>query len=324
MLNSLKKYGFGGLALLFMVSGFALPSQAAYPEKPVTAIVGFGAGGGTDQVCRFLCGMVEKDLKQSFVVSNLPGASGARSIGEVLKAKGDGYTLLFMTSNLSTLKATGHTKHTYKDLKQIVAVNFDSPALIVRTDSPYKTLEDFIAAAKEKPGRINIGTGAPGGLWHVGILAFEKAAGIKLNSIPTTSGGAGAAVRLMGGHVEAIFNPPNEAIAQLKSGEFRVLATTSSEKLAAFPDVPTFKSKGMDVLIASYRGFHVPPSTPDEVVKVLEEAFAKAAKSEEYKNFMNTTFSNATFMNAADYTKYLEWELPEYTKLIELAGLKKN
>ena len=324
MFCSWKKYGLSGLAAIILAAGMTLPAQAAYPEKPVTTLVGFAAGGGTDQVARFLCGMVEKDLKQPFLVSNLPGASGARSITETVKAKPDGYTLLFMTSNLSTLQATGQTKLTYKDLKQVVAVNFDSPALIVRSDSPYKTLEDFIEAAKKAPGKLNIGTGAPGGLWHVGILAFEKAAGIKLNAIPASSGGAAAAVSLMGGHVEAIFNPPNEAIAQLKTGEFRVLATTSAEPLASFPDVPTFKSKGLDVIIASYRGYHVPKDTPDEVVKVLEAAFSKAVNSEEYRQFMQNTYSNATYMDHEAFTKYLSWELPEYTKLIEMAGLKRN
>lgn len=298
-------------------------AQAAYPEKPITVLVGFAAGGGTDQVARFVCGMIEKDLHQPVVISNVPGASGARSLGEAAKARPDGYTVLFITSNLSTLRATGHTKLTHEYLRPVVAVNYDSPALIVRADSPYKTLEDFIAAAKEKPGKINIATGAPGGLWHFGILEMERAAGIKLNIIPATSGGAVAAVSLMGKHVEAICNPPNEAIPQLKSGEFRILASTSAERLADFPDVPTFREKGLDVVIASYRGFFVPKNTPDAVVNTLAQAIEKAAHSQEYRDFMKATFSNGTFMDPAAYTKYLEWELPAYTKLVKNAGLSR-
>lgn len=316
---------FPTLALLFLGALLILPSgmaRAAYPEKPVTVLVGFAAGGGTDQVARFLSGMAEKELRQPFIVSNIPGASGARSLAETKKARPDGYTVLFITSNISTLQATGQTQLTYKDFQPIIAVNFDSPALIVRSDSPYKTLEDFIAAAKANPGKINIGTGAPGGLWHLSILAFEKAAGIKLNTIPTTSGGAGAAVRLMGKHIDAIFNPPNEAIAQLKSGDFTMLATTSGAALASFPTVPTFKQKGMDIVIASYRGFHVPLGTPDDVVQTLAQAFAKAVQSKEYAEFMETTFSNAVYMDKDAYAAYLEWELPVYTKLVEEAGLK--
>lgn len=313
------------LALIGMaVFGGLSSAQADYPKKPITILVGFSAGGGTDQVGRFLCGIMEKDLGQPCVVSNIPGASGARSLMEITKAKPDGYTVLFITSNISTLKATGHSPLTYKDIKQIVAVNFDSPALIVRSDAPYKTLEEFVTAAKASPGKINIGTGAPGGLWHLGILAFEQAAGIKLNIIPNTAGGAGAAVRLMGKHVDAIFNPPNEAIAQLKSGEFKLLASTSEKRVASFPDVPTFKEKNMNVRIASYRGFHVPQDTPDEIVAILAKAIEKAANSEEYHEFMKSTFSNAIYMNTEDYIRYLERELPEYTKLVERAGLKKN
>lgn len=320
----IRSGGLAGALATLLLCGTGTPVQAAYPEKPVTVLVGFSAGGGTDQVGRFISGAVEKELKQPFLVSNIPGASGARSLMEITKAKPDGQTLLFITSNISTLKATGHSPLTYKDVKPIVAVNFDSPALIVRSDSSYKTLEDFVATAKANPGKINIATGAPGGLWHVGILAFEQAADIKLNIIPTPAGGAGAAVSLMGKHVEAIFNPPNEAISQLKSGEFRALASTSENRIEAFPDVPTFKEKNMNVLIASYRGFYVPKDTPEEIVSILAKAIEKAAKGQEYRKFMNDTFSNAIFMDREAFTRYLEWELPEYTKLIERAGLKKN
>ena len=104
----------GLLVAAGLFAGSARTGLAAYPEKPVTVLVGFAAGGGTDQVARFLSGMVEKDLKQPFVISNIPGASGGRSLAEIARARPDGYTVLFMTSNLSTLKATGHSPHTYK------------------------------------------------------------------------------------------------------------------------------------------------------------------------------------------------------------------
>ena len=305
-----------------VLSGFA-PAQAIdYPAKPITVYVGFAPGGGTDQVARFLCGMIEQKLGQPVVVSNIPGASGARSIKDTVRARPDGYTVLFMTSNLSTLQATGHSPYTYKDLKQIAGVNFDAPALIVRTDSPWKTLEDFTAAAKASPKKINVGSGTPGGLWHLSILALEHAAEIKVNTVPSTSGGAAAAIRLMGKHLHAIIVPPNEALAQLKSGEFRMLAIMTEDRIANFPDVPTFKEKGLDLVIASHRGFHAPTNTPDDIVQKLAGLLQEAVASPQYAEFMTQTFSNALFEGPEEFTKYLEWELPAYTELVEKAGLK--
>lgn len=304
-----------------VLSGFA-PAQAVdYPAKPITVYVGFAPGGGTDQVARFLCGMIEQKLGQPVVVSNIPGKRRAQHQGY---RQGQTGRLYSAVHDLQPVHAAGngHSPYTYKDLKQIAGVNFDAPALIVRTDSPWKTLEDFTAAAKASPKKINVGSGTPGGLWHLSILALEHAAEIKVNTVPSTSGGAAAAIRLMGKHLDAIIVPPNEALAQLKSGEFRMLAIMTEDRIANFPDVPTFKEKGLDLVIASHRGFHAPKNTPDDIVQKLAGLLQEAVASPQYAEFMTQTFSNALFEGPEEFTKYLEWELPAYTELVEKAGLK--
>ncbi len=309
------------LVLLCLI---AAPARAAYPEKPVTCMVGFAVGGGTDQVARFLADLMSKDLGQRFVVTNIPGASAAHSVNRTVEGKPDGYTIMLITSNVSVLKALGITQYTYKDMRQIAGVNYDSPGLMVHKDSPYKTLEDFIADAKARPGKINIGVGVPGGMWHLALMRFVKRSGIEVNVVPNTTGGGNVNIRLLGRHVDAAFIPPNEAIAQMRNGDFRMLAITSEKRMAAFPDSPTFKERGIDAVVAAYRGFHMPKGTPDAIVKVLEESIKKAVNSDEYKEFMSSTFSNSIYMTGAEFTKYLEWELADYTKLVEEAGLKKD
>lgn len=304
--------------ILALALGTIAPVQGAeYPEKPVTAFVGFAPGGGTDQVLRFIAGNLEKKLGQPVVVNNLPGASGARAVEEVVGATPDGYTLLFMTSNISTLKATGHTNRTYADLEPIAGVNFDAPAVIVRTDAPWNTIEEFLDAAKAKPKQITVGTGAPGGLWHLSIMALENASGAKFNTVPSTTGGGAAQVRLLGKHVDAIVVPPNEALSPLKSGEFKLLATMTDERLKNFPDAPTFKEKGMDLVIASHRGFYAPKGTPAPIIEKLATLIGEVANSPEYAQFMEETYSNGESKNPGEFTEYLAWELPEYTKLVE-------
>lgn len=308
------------LGVWFCLGGVA-PAQAAYPEKPVTVLCPFGAGGGTDQVARFISGLLEKQLKKPFLVVNNPGGSGARGLGELVAAKPDGYTVLLMTSNISTLQTTGHTDLTYKDMTPVASANFDAPALMVHKDSGITTLDEFIAAAKKNPGSFNIGTGSPGGLWHIGLIDFAKKADLKVNIIPATTGGAAASVQLMGKHVNAIVIPPNEAIAPLKSGEFVLLGMMSESRLPNFPDVKTFKEQGLDVSISSHRGFIVPKGTPQAIVDLLAAELEKAINSKEYEAFMYETFSNKLYRDTKEYTDYLDQELKTYSDLIKDAGL---
>jgi tripartite-type tricarboxylate transporter receptor subunit TctC len=298
--------------------------KVTYPVKQLTVVVPFGAGGGTDQVARMLAGIMEPDFGQPIVCVNKTGGAGAVGYTETANAKPDGYNIVLSTSNISTIKATGNSQLTYKDFEPIIAVNFDSPALMVRSDSPFSSAKELLDYAKENPKKINIGTGSPGGLWHVGVIKLEKEADVKFNIVPSTTGGAKASVSLLGGHVDAIAIPPNEAIAQLKSGEFKMLAIMTSERVKAFPDVPTFKELGYDVEIISLRGYLAPKGTPAEIVKILHDKIKKAMDNEKYIDYMDKQVSNIIYMDSAKYKQYLEKEFINYTKLIEEAGLAKG
>lgn len=298
--------------------------KGKYPEKPLTMVIPFGAGGGTDQVARMLAGIMEKDFGQPIICVNKTGGAGAIGYTETANAKPDGYNIVLSTSNISTIKATGNSQLTYQDFEPIIAVNFDAPALMVKADSPYKTAKELLDYAKKNPKKLNVGTGTPGGLWHVGVIKLEKEAGVQFNIVPSTTGGASASVSLLGGHVDAIVIPPNEAIAQIKSGEFRMLGTMTPERLKDFPDVPTFNEMGYNVVILSLRGYLAPKGTPAEIVKVLHDHLKKAMENEKYINYMKDQVSNIIYMDSAKYKEYLAKEYESYTKLIEEAGLAKK
>jgi len=294
-----------------------------YPNQALTVVIPYGAGGGTDQVARIIGGLIEENgFGKPVVGVNKVGGGGAVGLTETANSKSDGYTIVLSTSNISTLRETGNTELIYSDFEPIIAVNFDAPVLMVRSDSEWKTAEEFLTYAKENT--VNIGTGSPGGLWHVGAIKLQKESNTKFNIIPSSTGGASASVSLMGGHVAAIVIPPNEAIAQIKSGEFRVLASMTPDRIKAFPEVPTFKELGYDVEILSLRGYLAPKGTPKEIIKILHDEIKKAMDSSKFINYMDEQVSNVIYMDSEGYTKYLEKELSSYSQIIKEAGLSKK
>lgn len=321
---NLKKIVMLLVALAVVVT--SMPVQAAYPEKPVSIVIGYKPGGGTDIVARIMADVMSKMTKHKFVVQNMPGAGSGLAQDTVADSKPDGYQIYMSTSMMNLVKKLGQSKYTYADMDQLGSVNYDAPALIVNSDSKCKTLEDFIKYAKEAKEKINIGTSLPAGIWHMALIRFVKRAGIedKVNVVPNTGGGGGQNVALLGRHVEAIFNAPNEASSQLKNKEFRILAIAAPERSETFKDVPTFREKGIDCSILTMRGFHAPKGLPADVRAFLVKAIKDAAASKEFKDFAENTFSIATYMSPEDYRKYNDGEYPDYLKLLDETGLVKK
>ncbi|KJS22652.1 MAG: hypothetical protein VR72_04730 [Clostridiaceae bacterium BRH_c20a] len=294
--------------------------EVDFPKRNINISIPFGAGGGTDQVGRILAGLAEKNSGVNWVCTNDIGGAGALAMGNIAKSTPDGYNLLFITSNISVLKHMGHTELNYENFEPIIAVNTDPAALIVRSDSGWNTLEDFIAAAKEK--RLKVQTGAAGGLWQVGALAMKNALNLDLNIIPSGTGGAPAAPALLGKQVDAIAIAPNEALSGLKTGEFKVLVSLGRDRSALGPDAPTMVELGYpDITAQAVRAFYAPKGTPPEVVKKLHDMLKAAVESKEYPEYMESTGSTVNYMNTEDLVKYLEWEFEAYKKLLAFAGL---
>ncbi len=305
------------LAALCLIA--PLSPAGDFPEKAVTIICPYGAGGGTDLAMRIMGEFAAKQLGQSVVVTNKTGGTGTIGLLAALDAKRDGYTLVSATADLVTLPFLGIVDNLKTDdFDLIAAVNGEPAAIIVKTDAPWKNLKDFIADAKKRPGDISLANAGSGNIWHLSALGLENATGAEFNHVPYQSGGAAAIIGLLGGHVDAVVASAAEAAANIAAGELRALAVAGDARLAAFPEVPTYKEEGVDLVIVAVRGVCAPMGIPAANLKVLREAFAKAVQDPECQK--KILAANMTYMpkDAAGAESLLNEMRPAFAKAIEI------
>jgi tripartite-type tricarboxylate transporter receptor subunit TctC len=309
--------------LLFSFTVFAW-GQDAYPSKPITMVVPFPPGGVAEIVGRPLAAELEKSLRQPIVLINRPGAGGAVGMGSVARAPGDGYTLLMGLSSISIFpvsdRINGKTPaYELKDFAPIALITADPTVLVVRTDGPYKTLKDFVDAAKANPGKINYSSSGVYGTLHVSMEIFANAAGIKLFHVPYQGGGP-AVTALLGGQVEALASGPAPAIGQIRGGKMRALASWSTERLALLPEIPTFKELGYDAEFYIWTGVFAPATTPAPIVHRLREAVRTAASSAEFKASMEKVQTPVAYLDAPEFQKYWDRDAARLKVALEKIG----
>jgi len=295
-----------------------------YPSKPITLVVPFPPGGVAEIVGRPLAMELEKSLRQPVLIINRPGAGGAVGMASVAKAPGDGYTLLMGLSSISIFpvsdRINGKTPaYELKDFAPIALITADPTVLVVRTDGPYKTLKDFVDAAKANPGKINYSSSGVYGTLHVSMEIFANAAGIKLFHVPYQGGGP-AVTALLGGQVEALASGPAPAIGQIRGGKMRALASWSSERLALLPEIPTFKELGYDAEFYIWTGVFAPAATPAELLSKIRNAVRQAATSAEFKSAMDKVQTPVSYLDAPEFQKYWERDAARLKVALEKIG----
>lgn len=295
-----------------------------FPTKPISIICPTAAGGGTDAIARALAKVTEPTFGQSITIVNKPGAGNALGLTEGLNANPDGYTVTFAPVEIILHPLMGNVPWKVTDFKPVILINVDAAAVSVLADSPYKTLEDFIKAAKDKPGSLKVGASAPGTIWHLAALGLQDKAGIKTNILPYAGGAAPAITDLLGGHVDAITVSAAEVAQHVKAGKVRLLAVMSADRLKEFSDVPTLKEKGMPVEVATWRGFVAPGKTPDDVVAVLHDAFKKGMENPTFVEFMNKGGFGIGYKSGADFGKFMAEQDTLFKPLLDQAGLLKK
>ncbi len=271
-------------ALLAAVALVASSSAFAqgWPDKPITMIVPFPPGGVADTVARPVAEALGKELKTTVVVENRVGAGGALGMGVVARAPADGYTVLMTLSSISILPEADtilgrKPAYTLNQFKPIARFTADPTVLVVRADSPWKTLADFVADLKKKPGAYNYGSSGNYGTMHVPMEMLKAGAGFRMTHIPYT--GAGPAVlALLGGQVDAVSSGPASVVQHIKAGKLRALAHWGDKPLQALPDVPSLRQAGYGASFAQWSALFVPAGVPDEVVQKLRAASAKVAR----------------------------------------------
>jgi tripartite-type tricarboxylate transporter receptor subunit TctC len=295
-----------------------------YPSKPITMIVPFPPGGVADIVGRPLAAQMEKSLKQPVVVTNRTGAGGAVGMAAVAKSAPDGYTILMGLSSISIFPVSdrimGRTPaYEMKDFAPIALITADPTVLVVGADSPWKTLQEFVASAKAYPGKINYSSSGVYGTLHVAMEIFAHAAGIKLFHVPYQGGGP-AVTALLGGQVHALASGPAAAIGQIKAGKMRALASWSTERLPLLPEIPTFKELGYDAEFYIWSGVFAPAATPAPVIDRLRVAVREAATSAEFKSTMEKVSTPVSYLDAPAFRSYWERDAARLKAALEKIG----
>ena len=324
----MKKIVFFGFVVavfvLTLVPGFAGAADV-YPSRPIQVIVPFPPGGVADLVARPFTSVLEKELKQPVAVVNKTGAGGAVGMQSAAVSRPDGYTLMVALSSISVMPevdALFGRPSTYKlkDFAPIALLSADPTILVVKKESPWKNVADFVADAKKRPNEIKYSSSGVYGTMHVAMEMFAHAAGIKLRHIPTGGGGP-ALTSLLGGHVEALAGGPNVSIPHIKAGTLRVLANWGDKRLSALPDVPTFKELGYkDVEFYIWSGFFAPAATPPEAIKILREATAKAVKVPDFKSAMEKMETPIYYLDAPDFQKFWDEDAARLIKAVRNIG----
>jgi len=296
---------------------------AAYPEKEITLIVPWAAGGGTDLVARFIGNLVEKDLGKPVIVVNKPGGGGLVGFNQIAAAKPDGYTIGINSTSQLLQKYSASSYSDWRNLSPIALVNLDPAAFTVKVDSPWKTIEEALAFAKANPMKVRISNSGPGAIWHVSAALLGSKTGIQFTYVPY-GGGNPAAVAVAGGHVEATTVSPAEVGTLVRGGKLRILAIASTHRDALFPDVPTFKERGIDFTNGVWRCLVAPKDTPKEIIAKLEKSVNKAVHDPSFKEFMEKNGLGQAYMGSAEATAFMAEDEKGMEKVIPGLGLKKN
>jgi len=298
---------------------------AAYPDKSVTIICPWGAGGGTDRVARFLASGLEKEYGKPFVVMNKTGGGGAVGHGAGAYAKPDGYTLTLATIEIANMHWMGLTKITYKDFDYVIQVNQDPSCVMVKADAPWHSITELLVDIAMHPGEYKFSSSSTGGIWDLSRIGMLNSVDIPADYVTwiPTKGAAPSIVELLGGHVDVITCSAPEAAAQLDSGEFRALALMADERDSKYPNVPTLKELGIDWSSGTWRGIVVPKGTPKEVIDSLYGKLSKIVNSEKYKDFMSKNGFGIKIKNSKEFSNFVKEQDSTWKKILEIGGYVK-
>jgi len=313
--------GLIGAALVAMT----VSAQAQqFPTRSVTLIVPWPAGGTTDIGMRALASATEKHLGQSIVIENRPGAGGTIGPANMAaNAKPDGYTVAQLPITVFRMPFIQKTSFDpAKDFTYVIHVTGYTFGVVVKSDSPWKTFPELLADAKANPGKINYGTPGPGTSLHITMEQIAKQQGLKWTHVPF-KGVAESTNALLGGHIHVVSDSTGWA-ALVNSGAFRLLVTWGAERTKNWPDVPTLKEVGIDMVSNSPFGIGGPKGMDPAVVKVLHDAFKKGMEEPSYKETMVKLDQEAFYLNTADYQAYAMQQVGEQKQLVEELGLRQQ
>ncbi len=313
------------IMLAVALLGPGVPAQAGFPERDITLIVPWAAGGGTDTLARTLIKNAKKHFGVNVNAVNRVGGTGVIGMDSVAKAKPDGYTVGVITFNLSTYRLLGQSDLSFRDFDLIALLNRSIAGLSVKADSQFKTLKDLADYAKANPGVVTVGHSGPAGAWHLAAVGIAHKNGLKFTFVPF-DGAAPTRTALVGGHITVCSSGMDEVLQFYQTKQIRILAANSPTRHPAFPDVPTMAEAGYPIEnpIFDWRGLGAPKGTPPEVLKVLRDGFRKAAEDPDYIALMDKLALPRTYLEHDKFEEFLSGMEKALEPTLDLVGLLKK
>jgi putative tricarboxylic transport membrane protein len=302
-----------------------LPPSSWKPEKPVEFVVQAAAGGGSDIFARTIAKALadSKAVTVPINVVNKPGGSGAVAYSYLNQKKGDPHVIATATGSYITTPVQGQSPVSYKNFTNVAVLAAEDYVGVVRADSPYKSLKDFIAAAKQKPNALRVGGTGPGGSDAIIRHRLEKAAGVKLNYIVFLSGGEVNAA-LLGGNVDFASPNPSEATQLIKAGRLRPLAVFSPERIGTLKDVPTAKEQGINVMLDQFRGVVAAGGISQDQALFWQNAMVKMFQSPVFKKYLEENGLRPLLKTGNEVDKYMAEQTEFYSEILTELGLVKK
>jgi tripartite-type tricarboxylate transporter receptor subunit TctC len=311
--------------LVACVLAVSAAQAETFPSKPIRVIVPFPAGSATDGQARLIGAHFQKVFGHGFIVENMPGATGAIAARAIARAAPEGYTI--MISSVSTHSANPYlyTNLGYDpitDFTPIALIARAPSGMVVRAETPFRSLKDFVDFAKANPEKLNFAYGNMGSL--AGGAMLNAAAGIKTTAV-SYRGTPQATTDLLAGQIDFVVMDMSATQEHIKAGKLRLLATTGSKRMESFPDAPTMVESGYpDCVLYSWQGMHGPAGMPPEIVAILNQAIRDAVSTPEGKRFFAAYGSETGAMTAAEFTDFVKHELKRWEGIVALTGLPKQ
>jgi tripartite-type tricarboxylate transporter receptor subunit TctC len=315
---------FAGVLTLALILPSWVPA-ASFPERDITLVCPWAAGGGTDTLARTLAKNAKKYFGVNINVVNKVGGTGAIGMNSVATARPDGYTVGVITFNLSTYRMIGLAELSYKDFDLIALLNRSPAGFSVKTDSQFKTLKELVEYAKANPGVVTVGNSGPGQPWHLSAALLATTYNVKFTFVPF-DGAAPTRVALVGGHITMASSGMDEVLQFYKTKQVRILAAITPTRNPFFPDVPTVAEAGYPIEnpIFDWRGLGVPKGTPPDVLKALRDGFRKAAEDPEYIKLMDDLTLPRAYMEYDKFGEFLASLEKSLEPVLDTVGLLKK
>jgi len=296
-----------------------------YPERPITLIVPNPPGGTADLQARALVQAAKNFLTTSIIIVNRPGGGGAVGVYEVIQAKPNGYTI-GVAGPANCLMVPLISKAPYKGLEDflpLIKLNKSPVVFAAQAQSPWKNLGEVITYAKTNPGAFRVGTPGVGSLHHINLETLKEMAKVELTHVPF-AGGAESNAALLGGHIEAVIIPPSVIAGHVRAGRVRVLGTFDVKRHPMFPETPTFREVGYDIVRSIYTFVYVPKGTPDPIVGTLHDILKKAIQTDFFKKFAEDNGYIIDYKGPAELTQEMQQDYIIYKEVVRKLNLREK